>query len=372
MAYADAANYNRAKPMKGLPVGSIVPWSGDLAEIPVGWVACNGSTVQVTRYPLLYDVIGNVYGGVANSTFRIPSLNNNPKAIMDIFPGHYDYLKTLEAAHRPETTVRSSDPFWLEVGGGNNADEPASGRQDYFSTIDVVGEIRNMPNLVASYRDISVSTGEYQSTVSFNERKLSDRHVPPHAHGYTNTDAVGWSRNNSNPLICGSWAPDFQCGVNASCTQMSRVVTGGTGPVQGGGGDSFAIPGNTSANLQVSGGGAGGGNFQAGPRAGPQTAAFVYVPGDGVSSGNMTPAAGTLFATSLSNPETTFAQITGHTHGSNQIEFVSRISVINPGIVNDVRLGSVRIDNSTGRDFATINISSATPYLSMIFIIKAY
>ena len=101
MAYADAANYNRFKSMKGLPVGSIVPWAGDLAEIPRGWVACNGNTVQVTRYPLLYDVIGNSYGGTADSTFRLPPLNNSTKAIMDIFPGHFNYLRTFPNKHRP-------------------------------------------------------------------------------------------------------------------------------------------------------------------------------------------------------------------------------------------------------------------------------
>lgn len=363
MAYADAANYNTARAMRGLPVGAIMPWSGDLATIPPGWVTCNGTTVPTTRYPLLYEVIGNTYGGVANSTFTIPRLNNSPKAIVDIFRGHYNWLRQREEAHRPETTVIGSDPYWSDIGQGDNGNQGGTTRTDWISTIDVVGVISNMPNLVARYTGVELSEGQYQSTVSFNERKLSDRHVPSHSHGYANTDATAWSRNNSQSLLCGSWAPDFQCGINASCTTISRAVTGGS--------DSQVVRGNNSANMTAQGG-AGGGTFQSVPPVGPQSAALEYQAGNGAASGNMTPAAGTNFATSLSNPEVSFAQIQGHNHGANQIEFNSGISVIDPGIVSDVALGSVTINNDPGRDFAIINMSSATANLSMIFIIRAY
>lgn len=42
--------------------------------IPQGWLACNGQTLQVIQYQVLYSLIGNVYGGTAGQTFKLPNL----------------------------------------------------------------------------------------------------------------------------------------------------------------------------------------------------------------------------------------------------------------------------------------------------------
>ncbi len=60
----------------GVPMGAIMPFAGSNA--PYGYLLCDGSEVEKTKYPDLYDVIGTTYNGVAPlqgvNTFRIPDL----------------------------------------------------------------------------------------------------------------------------------------------------------------------------------------------------------------------------------------------------------------------------------------------------------
>lgn len=43
----------------GVPIGAIMPYAG--ANVPYGYLLCDGSEVQKSQYPDLYDVIGNTY-----------------------------------------------------------------------------------------------------------------------------------------------------------------------------------------------------------------------------------------------------------------------------------------------------------------------
>ncbi len=40
------------------------------------WLVCDGSLYDVADYPLLYDEIGNLFGGVAGSTLAVPDLRS--------------------------------------------------------------------------------------------------------------------------------------------------------------------------------------------------------------------------------------------------------------------------------------------------------
>ena len=82
-----ASNYETQKKMRAAQVGTIMPWVGDNASKPDGWLECNGQTIEATDYPILASVIGNTYGpsnGLNNRTypnyllgdqFRLPALN---------------------------------------------------------------------------------------------------------------------------------------------------------------------------------------------------------------------------------------------------------------------------------------------------------
>jgi microcystin-dependent protein len=47
--------------------------SGDHGDC---WLVCNGAIYDVADYPLLYDEIGNMFGGVPGTTFGVPDLRN--------------------------------------------------------------------------------------------------------------------------------------------------------------------------------------------------------------------------------------------------------------------------------------------------------
>ena len=60
----------------GLPIGGILPYAG--LNSPNGFLLCDGSEVQKSQYPDLYNIIGDFYNGASPllgaNTFRVPDL----------------------------------------------------------------------------------------------------------------------------------------------------------------------------------------------------------------------------------------------------------------------------------------------------------
>jgi len=60
----------------GIPIGGIIPYAG--ATAPYGFLFCDGSEIERTKFSILYDVIGTTYNGLAAligvNTFRLPDL----------------------------------------------------------------------------------------------------------------------------------------------------------------------------------------------------------------------------------------------------------------------------------------------------------
>lgn len=378
MAFVDAANYNKVKSMRGLPIGSILPWSATTSQVPDGWVTCNGKIYDIEDYPLLYDVIGTVYGGTAGSTFKVPSINNTPKGIVDMFEGHFYYLQVEEHiqgsdAHKPQYTSKSADAFWNIVGGGISGNEGSNTQTSWISTVDLVGDIVSSPLFLASYSDISMTEGDYFATANYNGTKLYDYHLQSHGHGINNvntgTATTSYNRSGGAAVRCGGeWKGDRSCFVTCDTTQALRVRNG----------DKNA---NNSSHLAESFGywetpQAGGGDVR--PVPGGQTASGGYFPGDGRCQGDMTCASFNandriLFTNLASDSET--ASISGvaeHNHGSNNYQFSSSFGVINPGIRNDISINNVKIVNNSGVNFGTISVTTSTATLTMPFIIRAY
>jgi hypothetical protein len=89
------ASYSLAKTMRGLPIGSVQPWTGAITEIPKGWLLCNGAELPAVEYPLLARILRTTYGGVGfsgtfpnyNGTIRIPPTNQ--KGLADISSDYF-------------------------------------------------------------------------------------------------------------------------------------------------------------------------------------------------------------------------------------------------------------------------------------------
>jgi microcystin-dependent protein len=65
----------RIVPAQPTPTGTIVAFAGS-AQIPTGYLECNGNVYQQSAYPNLYNIIGTLFGGsVGAGTFAVPNLN---------------------------------------------------------------------------------------------------------------------------------------------------------------------------------------------------------------------------------------------------------------------------------------------------------
>jgi microcystin-dependent protein len=58
------------------PVGVVWLWAGAIANIPVNWLLCDGSSLSRTTYAVLFNAIGTIYGYVDGSHFNLPDLRD--------------------------------------------------------------------------------------------------------------------------------------------------------------------------------------------------------------------------------------------------------------------------------------------------------
>lgn len=387
MAFADAIKYNRIRSMKGLPIGAIVPWASDQSTIPTGWIVCNGATISNTRYPILFNIIGNTYGGTAGSTYRLPPLINGGPGIVDIFRGHYVYFKSQELnslpgneVNKPSSASLNDDPFWNIVGKGTNGDTGSNSQTFWISTLDLVGVEKSLSvQFQGIYDDITVSEGSYFFTVNYNGTSLGVENLPVHTHGDPSTDATSYERESGRASGCFGTGRNSTCNLKCDTTPAFRVAENPNVDVR-------VSRGNIQSHLVDNflffdskiglGGTGGGGGIQSVPRStGPtsggrgEAGATVYVGGDGRCSGNMRCGNQVLF-TSLSHSET----IAGaeHFHGPNNYSLQGRYQVISPGLRRNISLNNVRINNSPGQNYGTISVDTSTPSLEMLYIIRAY
>jgi microcystin-dependent protein len=69
-------------------VGEIRLFAGKYA--PAGWLFCEGQTLEVPQYQVLFAVISNVFGGDGTTTFALPDL----RGLVPIHQGQGDGLTT--------------------------------------------------------------------------------------------------------------------------------------------------------------------------------------------------------------------------------------------------------------------------------------
>lgn len=370
-----AVRYGKQKSMRGFPVGSICPWPTDTASVPTGWIVCDGKSYDITRYPLLYDVIGNVYGGTVGNTFALPELTQS-RAVVDIYPGHYSYLKTIGAAHYDaDSTTLASDPFWVNVGETFNV----SGTFNHQSTIDVVGQIATKPNLVATVKDVIFSKGDYTETYGIHPRKLSDRHISAHNHGtdgpdgystswvktgVTGDDCCGTCVTSTTFLVNDCVLSNTKCGT--SLTWGARNVPDRAGPAPSGDG--------------AEGNGVQAGNGSQGIRGGAAHSTSGTSLNDTTGNGEVK---GDLYARTIAGAQRSlastvslstafnWADINGHTHEPVEAEFRCNIGAQKTYTFYDISSTGVDLVQAPPNQ-ASINMNSKTANLTMLYIIRAF
>jgi microcystin-dependent protein len=90
-----------------VPIGGILSYAG--VSAPYGYLLCDGSEVEKTKFNLLFDIVGNIYNGavplVGVGTFRLPDLRGR-------FPLGRDNMDN-------GNTVPNTTGGFVDAGGGN-------------------------------------------------------------------------------------------------------------------------------------------------------------------------------------------------------------------------------------------------------------
>lgn len=201
-----------------------MPWAGDgnegtlLSNIPKGWILCDGTVHQASKYPLLTSVIGNSYGGTSiagtfphyTGTCKVPDIST--RCMMDLEPNminlsEYQYGQS-DAASVLGNLV-SDDGLSVSIPTLISADTDLA-----FSPLPAA-------SLVGKITNISLNPPSFQTTIFTIPRKLGINHMPYHNHGGTYTRAtagnappdtfspsamsVGGTRSYPNNCGTGSW-----------------------------------------------------------------------------------------------------------------------------------------------------------------------
>ena len=184
------ANYNRIKAQKSSPIGTIMPWTGssstsDLSAdaIPRGWVVLRGQQLSAKAYPLLAQVVGNLYGpnnepgqpfvGISNS---YPNYNDD-----DVF--NLPRLSEVSLIDLEGSLVEPATQFIIgEYISENGADSASQPLTNVLSYIDINFSVDVSSDLAGKIKGIDFEEPAYFDTIRTIPRKLGSEHIASHTH----------------------------------------------------------------------------------------------------------------------------------------------------------------------------------------------
>ena len=182
-------SYNRIKASKASPIGTIMPWSGSTSEsilspdaIPRGWVVCNGSQLRAKDYPLLAQVLGNLYGPVVESGQPFVGISNSYPIYQD---SDVFNLPTLNQQVPIDLEGNLLTGEELNVLGqyislnGFEGNQPVS---NVLSYIDAQFSSSVEAELSGKIKGISLEAPSYFDTIRTIPRKLGVEHTAAHTH----------------------------------------------------------------------------------------------------------------------------------------------------------------------------------------------
>ena len=182
-------SYNRIKAQKASPIGTIMPWTGSTSEsalspdaIPKGWIVCNGSQLKARDYPLLAQILGNLYGPIVETGQPFIGISNS-------YPSYNDddvfNLPTLNQQALIDLESNQLTPQELQVIGpyvslnGFEGQQPLS---NVLSYIDVQFQAAVESELAGKIKGITLEPPSYFDTIRTIPRKLGVEHTATHTH----------------------------------------------------------------------------------------------------------------------------------------------------------------------------------------------
>ena len=172
--------------MKAAVIGTIMPWSGGISEIPDGWIVCDGTTPDAKDYPLLVQVIGDTYNqGTSNlggafpaytGQFVLPDLAAG-KTMMDIEGSYFD---AVQGTGDPIDSDPDARPIIEPFIGENTDNGVPSVFNDVRTDVEFTLNTRSGYGGAISGNTIVDGTGE--KAIFIAGRKLGHQHMRAHAH----------------------------------------------------------------------------------------------------------------------------------------------------------------------------------------------
>ncbi len=182
-------SYNRIKASKASPIGTIMPWTGSTSEsalspdaIPRGWIVCNGSQLRARDYPVLAQVLGNLYGPVVEAGQPFVGITNS-------YPNYNDDdvfnlpLLNQQVLIDLESNLLSGQE--LSIFGefvslnGFEGQQPVS---NVLSYIDAQFTTNVEAELSGKIKGITIEEPSYFDTIRTINRKLGVEHTAAHTH----------------------------------------------------------------------------------------------------------------------------------------------------------------------------------------------
>lgn len=174
--------------MKAAVIGSIIPWSGPLSDIPDGWIICDGTSPNASDFPLLVQAIGDTYNqGTSNlgggfpaytGQFKLPDLLGG-RSLMDI-EGSYFAPESAGGTGNIIDTDVDARPL-IEPFIGENTD---NGINTVFNdvTTDVIFTLNDRNDYGGAITGNTIIPGSGEKTVFIGGRKLGHQHIRTHQH----------------------------------------------------------------------------------------------------------------------------------------------------------------------------------------------
>jgi hypothetical protein len=179
--------YQDTKTAKAAAIGTIMPWTGAISEIPKGWVFCNGQTVEAISYPLLVQSIGDTYnagtstlgGSFPNYTGGIVLPNLNGKALMDIEEEYFASIASGGTGRDADTNTEARSIISPYIGENSDNSIPVIFNDVYT---DVIFTLNDRTGYGGRIRSNTLVPGEDTRTLYIGPRKLGRNHLRGHRH----------------------------------------------------------------------------------------------------------------------------------------------------------------------------------------------
>ena len=133
-----------------LRIGTILPYTGSGAELPTGYMLCDGAELSRTDYSDLFAVIGTSFGaGNGSSTFNLPNLKGKVLTGLDSDDEDFTSIGATGGEKTHTLTINEMPSHSHGMSNGNNIWTQASGYGN-ISTSSTTGANRANISTIAS------------------------------------------------------------------------------------------------------------------------------------------------------------------------------------------------------------------------------